>query len=769
MIEKHIGWLRDLYPDPLGSALVEDAAVGATTLAVNDAVHFDESGGTLRLNGTLIGYAGVDMDADVIELNGPLVEAADADDLAEVWDTDNGTPAADLVAEVELLNVNGDDDPVSAKLTHALSNMLPTGPRDGRGERVWVEQDGNNWTVVDLIGKQAILDLSGADPDSLGGAKPKAPENLVLSSAIFVAAGRTRARITADWDPVTQDTDDEDLDEDDLSRYEVQYQTGNGSGGMWQAFATTSPDTTQATVSPFDVGVQHALRVRAVRGGDTVETVSDWSVVATIVTAADGTAPDKPSTPGATNRLGMHTITWDGKDWLGNPMPADFAYAELHRSTSNGFTATPGDLSTVVYRFGGAGKFNLPGTYNVTDYFVLIAFDTSGNASAQSSQATSITKPLVDVSNFPDTAMDELYARTGHFIDLTADNFLVNKVQADWCDIGLLTAMLVRGAQMETHAGTFRGVKINDDGIKAYDSSGTNPTPTFQVDAVTGSVTARGVFRTAEDGQRIVISSDGTITAYDSANNPSKIWFGTTGRVRVDHGMTIDGSFNCQGFTSSGASSVSSGGLSVTGQLTIFGGADISGRTELTGVLDLNNNDAVGFASLTLNGPVDTNGGNVTTDGGDLNLGGGNVNNAGSVNGSAIFSAESVASPATGPVNGNVTTAEGRIRRTTSSAARYKENIEPAELDVEALLQLEPKRFDYRQDYCPDALPQIGFIADEADAIEGLDFWVWRENGEIETFDYMKWVVALQAIARHQDAQSVALEKRVEALEAQVA
>jgi hypothetical protein len=93
-----------------------------------------------------------------------------------------------------------------------------------------------------------------------------------------------------------------------------------------------------------------------------------------------------------------------------------------------------GELSAPGYVVAG------PLNYQATYYTRLVAYDSSGNASDPSAQAVLVVAPLVDVSNFPDDAMQTLYARTGHFIDLTADNFSANLIKGMWIDAGAITA-----------------------------------------------------------------------------------------------------------------------------------------------------------------------------------------------------------------------------------------------------------------------------------------------------------------------------------------
>lgn len=97
----------------------------------------------------------------------------------------------------------------------------------------------------------------------------------------------------------------------------------------------------------------------------------------------------------------------------------------------------------------------------------------------------------------------------------------------------------------------------------------------------------------------------------------------------------------------------------------------------------------------------------------------------------------------------------GLIRRSTSSA-RYKTDITPATVNVDAVLALEPRWFRARDEVTElgDAAPTyIGFIAEDAHDL-GLTDWVeYDEQNRPEAFNYATWCVALQAVVRHQQEQ----------------
>lgn len=114
--------------------------------------------------------------------------------------------------------------------------------------------------------------------------------------------------------------------------------------------------------------------------------------------------------------------------------------------------------------------------------------------------------------------------------------------------------------------------------------------------------------------------------------------------------------------------------------------------------------------------------------------------------------------------------ATGRLG-TASSSRRYKQDEQPAGIDTDAVLSIEPKRFRYIEqveEYGDAAAIEFGLIAEDLHAA-GLSPWVvYREvDGEIlpDGVNYPMLVVAQQAAIRAQQAQIDALTARLDALD----
>jgi len=72
---------------------------------------------------------------------------------------------------------------------------------------------------------------------------------------------------------------------------------------------------------------------------------------------------------------------------------------------------------------------------------------------------------------------------------------------------------------------------------------------------------------------------------------------------------------------------------------------------------------------------------------------------------------------------------------TVASTARFKEAIKPMDKVSEAILQLEPVTFRYKQDLDPNGIPQFGLIAEEVEKVNP-DLVADDENGKPYTVRY---------------------------------
>lgn len=153
----------------------------------------------------------------------------------------------------------------------------------------------------------------------------------------------------------------------------------------------------------YEQEVKIARQIEALTGGARSSGNTDTPDTTQPPTASDpfagdgtfGTGLEAPSTPTATARLGTVTLTWDGKNSSGGPMPVDFDHVEVHMGSSSGFTPTSATVVDTIPLGGHLSVIDgLP--YNVVRYFVLVAVDRGGDHSAPSGEVSCSVKPLVN-------------------------------------------------------------------------------------------------------------------------------------------------------------------------------------------------------------------------------------------------------------------------------------------------------------------------------------------------------------------------------------
>lgn len=281
----------------------------------------------------------------------------------------------------------------------------------------------------------------GSSPGGNDILAPAQVTGLSATSAAYVEDdGRVRSQISLDWVDVTTNADGTVTS--DVDHYEV----WKRRVGVSQWMHAGDVDLSQWSDSPYEPGQDWEFKVRAV---DTVFNRGLFSATDVVTTSADNVGPLKPATPTATTRLGTARIAWNGLRDTGAAMDPDFRYVAVHVSQVNGFTP---DASTRVGELSAAGYVVAgPLNYQSTYYARLVPYDSSGNAGTPSDQVTITVAALVDVTNFPDDAMEDLYARTGQFLNLSADNFSANLIEGMWLKAGTVEAdRLAIGARGQT-------------------------------------------------------------------------------------------------------------------------------------------------------------------------------------------------------------------------------------------------------------------------------------------------------------------------------
>ncbi|MFA5886097.1 MAG: hypothetical protein WDA60_19765, partial [Acidimicrobiia bacterium] len=223
---------------------------------------------------------------------------------------------------------------------------------------------------------------------------PNGPTGLALGTgAVPDGIGGSISAVFATWAAPLTNTDGSVCS--DLAGYELRwrfiasgYPTGYnpvaGVTGLQTDFATGA------------VGVVVGVQVRAY---DRAGNRSAYGAEVQITTGKDVTPPPTPAAPTLVSIASVIDCRWTGLGSVGESMGPDFERVDVHVSATNGFGYSP---STKKAELRGPGTVILTGlTFGATAYVVLVAYDRSGNVSAQSAQASVVPQALIG-SDFAD-------------------------------------------------------------------------------------------------------------------------------------------------------------------------------------------------------------------------------------------------------------------------------------------------------------------------------------------------------------------------------
>lgn len=391
---------------------------------------------------------------------------------------------------------------------------------------------------VNGITNGAKMDGSGtASPTveaTLDTIAPAQVVGLVGSSAAYVdAQGRTWAQVTLDWTPTSLNADGSTMT--DLDRYEVQMK--RQADTTYDIVLTTLNDN--ATLDGFLPNATYNFQVRAL---DRVGNGGAWSSTLTLTTAADTTAPPVPKTPVVSDYLGQVRIYWDGTGSVGEAMPTDFRWIEVHVSTTSGFTPSSATLLDTLSTAGVAIATDLP--YDTPVFVKFVSVDNNGNRSAASTQVSGtptrvsgldVAALAISTSQLGDGAVTALKiadatitsAKIGtaqilnaNIANAAIDDAKIANVAVGKLTAGSLVADITVSARIKT-ANTGARAEMNSTGFEAFNSGGTR---TFFVQASTGNVSILGDFKTG-------VAGGGTayLTIDDSTDRTTIAFWNSTG------------------------------------------------------------------------------------------------------------------------------------------------------------------------------------------------------------------------------------------------
>lgn len=204
----NVGTILVVDPDRRGGTLVTGTAATDLVLELEDATDFDEAGGWLVVaDSDPIPYAAVDDDAELVALTAPVGGIYEAGLPVDIWDP-TVSPAGARMVEY-LATVDTADGQLKALVPHEL---IPAAGVDNlEGASVELSQtDEGRWYVSQVYGREMVLDLSTADPESApeglgGGGGPTGPPAASPLPATETGPGAVIVRFTPTPDASTYD------------------------------------------------------------------------------------------------------------------------------------------------------------------------------------------------------------------------------------------------------------------------------------------------------------------------------------------------------------------------------------------------------------------------------------------------------------------------------------------------------------------------------------------------------------------------------------
>lgn len=365
---------------------------------------------------------------------------------------------------------------------------------------------------LDAIGSGAAVIGTSQPPPTEDRDPPAVPLGVTVSSLAYATGdGGTLAEVLVGWTAVTTNADGTAAD--DISGYRVEWRLSSSTA--WRLGRDVA-GASAASTSFGGVSAGQAIVVR-VAAYDTNGNQSAYSAEVAHTTQTDSTAPPVPSTPTAFSRLGVLMVEWDGLGSVGEAMPPDFDYVEVHMSTASNFAPT---ATTYYDRLYAAGTMPVVDqAFGVAQFFKLVAVDRTtpvANRSGASAQATATPSKVVSDDIFAGAvgslALADLAVKTAKI-----DNLAVNDAQFGSGSFGKITAGVMSVAM--TLTGIIRtattGLRWEGDsaGIRFYNASGVE---TIRMEGAAGNTTITGTLQSAVSGTRWVMHPLGELRLYSS-------------------------------------------------------------------------------------------------------------------------------------------------------------------------------------------------------------------------------------------------------------
>lgn len=319
-----------------------------------------------------------------------------------------------------------------------------------------------------------------------------------------------------------------------------------------------------------------------------------------------------------------------------------------------------------------------------------------------------------------------------------------------------------------TSASSGARVVLNSAGLVGYNSSNA---ATFAIDATNGNVSMTGALFTGGtisggslniNGNAIINSSGfltatgATITGTITSSNATITGGSLT--VGANFQVTSTGVLTCTNANLTGSITASSGAIGgwTIGATRLFSGASELNASNGNAVLS-----AVTVSSLSSSGTISTSTNQAINSGGSLTCIGSAtfgqsaglfeyLSSSGNIRVSATYG-NSVSGRA-------MLVSTSGLYGTSASTLRKKHNIEDYEINKDALLALDVKKFNYLEDIDPLQRDEFGFIAEQAEQYGLLELVQYDKDGLVDYFDYTRLPIFLFQIVKEQEARIKALE-----------
>lgn len=293
---------------------------------------------------------------------------------------------------------------------------------------------------------------------------PAAPTGLLVSSdAVDNGDGSHASVVTISWEPVTSTVEGRPVTV-------VEYQARVVENGQ----ATFDLQAVEARLSRAGYpGSRWRVQVRA----QSKQGVwGEWSTTVDHILARDKVPPPKPQPPTLSNELGILRVTHSGLASSGAGMPADVERWQVAVSESK--TANPSPDGTVADA--GGLTWHKAGLTPGKRYYVRVrAIDSSGNVGPWSEAAEGTVSKVFDDEALRKeirngTIIGPGAIKTPHLASLSVgtDQLKANAITGGKMQVGALDGFIITGATVQTSRTANAGVKMNADGIFAYDSDG---------------------------------------------------------------------------------------------------------------------------------------------------------------------------------------------------------------------------------------------------------------------------------------------------------